>query len=163
LVADADLALLGDVDLDELHHAGRELVGLEDLVDLVLGLLPHALDAKLGLVDHAADPLTRGPVLDLERRQVDLAEVERVELALVQLGPFLEVRLDGPALQHERDGLATEQFPELLVARLADAGDLLALVRTELADPLAALLLEERIVDATAEDLDVDDRPLHPG
>src|SRR5690606_21293367 len=38
-----------------------------------------------------------------------------------------------------------------------------ALVRTELADPLAALLLEERIVDATAEDLDVDDRPLHPG
>jgi hypothetical protein len=50
LVADADLALLGDVDLHQLHHAGRQLVGLEDLVDLLLGPLAHALDPRLRLV-----------------------------------------------------------------------------------------------------------------
>src|SRR5690606_28768730 len=43
----------------------------------------------------------------------------------------------------------------------ADAADLLALEAAELADALTALLLEERIIDATAEHLNVDDRAFH--
>src|SRR5690606_9240407 len=162
LVADADLPLLGDVHLHELHNAGRELVGLEDLVDLLFRLLPNAIDAALGLIDHAADLLARRAILDLERGKVDLAEVQSLDLALGQLGPLFEIRLHRATLQHEGDGLALEQLLELLVPGLGDATDLLALVRAELADPFAALLLEERVVVAPAEDLDVDDRPFHP-
>src|SRR5690606_32350561 len=67
LVADADLALLGDVDLHELHHAGRQLVRLEDLVDLLLGTRAHLLDAGLRLGDDTPDALVRVLVLHLER------------------------------------------------------------------------------------------------
>src|SRR5690606_26392405 len=162
LVADADLALLGDVDLDELDHARRELVRLEDLVDLVLDLLADTLDPPLRLIDDETDPLTRIPLLDLERRQIDLGEVDLRQDLVGQAGPLLEVRLDGPALQHQGDRLAAEQLEELLVPRLADPRDLLALVPPELADARAALLLQERIIDPAAEDLDVDDRALHP-
>ena len=38
LVANRDLPLLCQVHLDQLNHAGRQLVGLQDLVDLILGL-----------------------------------------------------------------------------------------------------------------------------
>ena len=60
LVADLELALHGDVDLDLLDDAGRQLVaGREQLDALVVELLEH-LDLRLGLVDQHADPLAHG-------------------------------------------------------------------------------------------------------
>ena len=44
LVADRELSLLGDVDLGQLHDAGRELVTDLDLVLLVLELFFDAVD-----------------------------------------------------------------------------------------------------------------------
>ena len=60
LVADLQLALHGDVDLDLLDHARRQLVaGREQLDPLVVELLEH-LDLRLRLVDQQADPLAHG-------------------------------------------------------------------------------------------------------
>ena len=82
LVAHRDLALLGEIDLHELDHARRQLVGLQDLVDPLLRLL---LDARLLVIrrlDDLADPLVHLLVLDAERLQV-----ERGDLHLAQQRP----------------------------------------------------------------------------
>ena len=59
LVADRDLALLGQVDLHELDHARRQLVRLEDPVDPLFRLLLDARLLVVGGVDDRADALVR--------------------------------------------------------------------------------------------------------
>ena len=56
LVADRDLALLGQIDLHELNHARRQLIGLENPVDPLLRLL---LDARLLFVRRIDDRRAR--------------------------------------------------------------------------------------------------------
>ena len=64
------------------------------------------------------------------------------------------------ALERERDRLPVEQLAELAVAHFVDADLLLALEPAHFTDPLAAILLDDLILDAR-EDLDVDDDAFH--
>ena len=87
LVADRQLALHGDVDLDHLDDAGRELVALLHLADLLVGDLAQNVD------------LARGHLLDL----IDLLVDARI---LVGVADALEVaggdELDGVAVEDRR-------------------------------------------------------------
>ena len=132
LVADRQLPLDGQVDLDQLDHAGRQLVALGQLGDLVrvLGLdgvdvlLAHPgqlLDLLLGLAV-ALDHLDLGPVLvgDLgQHLDRDLLALGQEHLALV---------VD----QARRGGLADQELLHLRVVGLGDDLDLVLLVAVEL-------------------------------
>ena len=74
LVADRDLALLGEVDLHQLDHARRQFVGLQDAVDALFRLLLDAWPsprwpASMIVRMRSFDLL----VLDAERLEVDRA------------------------------------------------------------------------------------------
>ena len=97
LVADRQLALHGDVDLDHLDDAGRELVALLHLADLLVGDLAQHID------------LARGHLLDLVDLLVDAG-------ILVGVADALEV-----AGGDELDGVAVEDVAlveQLLVGAL---------------------------------------------
>ena len=52
LVADLELALDGDVDLHHLDDAGRKLVALAELVDLLLEEQLHGVDLVVDLIEN---------------------------------------------------------------------------------------------------------------
>src|SRR2546425_8983445 len=64
-------------------------------------------------------------------------------------------------LEHQPGFLVREQVAQLGEHRLGDAGLFLRLEPAYFADPLAAILLDDLVLDA-GEDLDVDDHALHP-
>ena len=85
LVADANLTLLGDVDLGHLHDARRKLVADRDVEFLAaefavyLFRLAHIVGDQL--THHLVDALVVGPVGDIDRLVVDACEVDIVECA----------------------------------------------------------------------------------
>ena len=85
LVADRQLALHGDVDLDHLDDAGRELVALLHLADLLVGDLAQNID------------LARGHLLDLIDLLVDAGILVGVADALEVTGAD---ELDGVAVEN---------------------------------------------------------------
>ena len=113
------------------------------------------------LVHHPADALAGVLVDHLERRQVELVEVDVVDLLLGELGALVEDGLHRALLEHQRHRLALQDLPKLLVAGFGDALDLLPLQGAERADLGAVLLLQERVVHPPGEDLHVDDRAAH--
>ena len=163
LVADRELALHGDVDLDHLDDAGRELVALLHLADLLVGDLAQNID------------LTRGHLLDL----VDLLVHARI---LVGVTDTLQVagrdQLDGVAVEDVALGeqllvgalvvqvgqnfLAAENRFETLQALVGENADLVGEVALELLDLLRLDLLGALVLLLTlaGEDADVDDRAL---
>src|SRR5439155_11619 len=147
LVAHGDLALLGDVHLHELDHARGELVRLQDLVDLVLGLLLDLGALRLRGVQHGAEPLVHLLVRHAQGLQVHVGEIDSVELWLGELRPGREVLFDGAGFEHQPDFLAGEQVAQLGEHRLGDAGLLLRLQPAHLADPLAPVLLDHLVPD----------------
>ncbi|HYS09392.1 MAG TPA: hypothetical protein VEP66_11635, partial [Myxococcales bacterium] len=80
LVAHRDLPLLGNVDLHQLDDAGRQLVGLEDLVDLILRLLLDLGALGAGGVEYGTDFLVHRLVGDAQRLQIDVGKVNLAEL-----------------------------------------------------------------------------------
>ena len=76
LVADTQLALHGDVDLDHLDDARRELVALLQVFAPLFGFLLQDADAVLGALDEHADRLAR---LFLDRQRQQLAAGEAVD------------------------------------------------------------------------------------
>ena len=71
LVADRDLSLLGQIHLDELDDARRQLVGLENAIDALLGLLLELRLLVVRRVDDLTHALVDALVLDAERLEVD--------------------------------------------------------------------------------------------
>ena len=74
LVAHRNLALLGEIHLHELDHARRKLIGLQDPVDALFGLL---FDPRLLFVrgfDDFANALVHPLVLDAERLEIERRE-----------------------------------------------------------------------------------------
>ena len=69
LVADTELALHGDVNLDHLDDARRKLVTLLQVFTTLLGFLLQHADAVLGALDEHADRLAR-LFLDRQRQQL---------------------------------------------------------------------------------------------
>src|SRR5262245_5872168 len=166
LVADRELALHRDEDLDHLDDAGGELVPLLEGRDLLVVELLEDLDALLRPLLDAAH---LGELLLVRRR--DLAAVEvfggdlrhdraRQDRALVE-----DELLGLLGLERSREGLALEELDEPLPVLLAEDADLVLEV---LVHPLDVGVLDlERagvLLDAlAAEDLDVDDRAFDPG
>src|SRR6185312_8810227 len=160
LVAHLQLALHGDVDLDQLDDAGRQLVALLEEPDALLVDPVQDLDVRVRLlVDdlHGVDqpPLVEGQAEDLLPGE-PLEHGERDRLAR------LEQLLAGARLDGARDLLADQQVADLLVALLGENPHLVLDVLFEAADLVELDLLGPHVLlDALAgEDLDVDDRAL---
>ncbi len=163
LVADGELALHGDVDLDQLDDARRQLVALLQLGDLLVGDLAQHFD------------LARGHLLDL----VDLLVDARI---LVVVADALEVlgrdALDGLAIENRSLGqqalvgalvvqvgqhfLAAQNAFETLQALVGENADFVAEVLFELGDVLGFDLLGALVLllALAAEDAHVDHRAL---
>ena len=160
LVAHRDLALLGQVHLHQLDDARGQFVRLQDAVDALLGLL---LDLRLhfvGRVDDLADLVVRLLVADAERLEVERGQAQVGEQLLGEPGALGDRLFHCAALQRQFDDLADEDLPDLLVAHVVDAHLLLALEPADVANPLAAVLLDHLVLDAR-EDLAVDDHAFH--
>ena len=113
LVADRDLALLGQVDLHQLDDARRQLVRLQNAVDALFRLLLDAcafssLAASMIVADSARSMLL---VLDAERLEVERRELEVARaVPRVSLVPAGIASSTVPALERERDRLPFEQL-----------------------------------------------------
>jgi len=108
LVADGDLPLLGDVHLHQLDDARRQLVRLENLVDLIFRLLLDLGALRAGRVEHRPHLFVHRLVRDAQRLEVDVDEVDLTELLPAELGPGRQKLLDRPRLQHQADFLIRE-------------------------------------------------------
>ena len=87
LVSDRELALHGDVDLDGLDDAGRELVALLQGVDFLLEDGLEGLDLPAGFALDVLDPLVAF-LVGFELELADIGEVDLVQEALGELLPF---------------------------------------------------------------------------
>ena len=79
-----------------------------------------------------------------------------------ELGARRDRLLDRAGLERERHRLALEQLDQLAVAHFVHANLLVGLEPADFADALAAVLLDDLVVDAR-EDLHVDDHAFHSG
>src|SRR5213594_1103628 len=160
LVADLELALDGDEDLDHLDDAGRELVPALQPLDL---LVEDHLD-EVDLLLHPLDQ-PRELVLDALVADLDVAPVVRGDLREDlgrDLDALLEQDLASVVGETRRRHLALEQLEHLLAGALPDDPDLVLLVLPELGD--LVLLDGTRplvLLDAfSREHAGVDDRAL---
>ena len=154
LVADLELALDGDVDLDHLDHARRQLVALAQAIDLVAEVLFTQRDDLLELAD-----LLRDVVGALDGQLGQVLAGNRLDGLLVDGGTLLEEDLAlvvdelarRDAAEDELLDLPVERVPEdldLLVADLLEASALVIL------DVLRALVL---LGSLAGEDASLDD------
>ena len=161
LVADRDLSLFTQVHLHQLDHAGRQLVGLEDLVDLILGLLFHPGPLPRRGVDRRPDPVVGAAIRKPQRLEIDLGEVDaRPAGPAVSVVPAGRNSSTVPALSISATEFPASSARELVEHHLVDPVLLLVLDPAHFADPLAPVLLDDLVFDP-AEDLDVDDGALH--
>src|SRR6202521_4217098 len=162
LVADLQLALHGDVDLDQLDDPGRQLVALLQQADALLVDAVEHLDVRVGL---AVDDLHRveQPLL-VDRQAHDLLSRQPLEDRLGDRRAGLEQLLAGARLDRGGDLLAVQQVADLLVALLGQDPHLVLDVLLQPGDLLLLDVLRPLVLlDALArEDLDVDDRALDP-
>ena len=148
LVSNRDLALLRQVNFHQLNHPWRQLVRLEDLVDLVLRFL---LDSRTLGISHSKgglDALVHALGGHPKRLNIHSREIDLVQLGLVQLSAFGDVFLNRSLLEHYGDFLAVQQLTNLLEKRSADTGLLFVLQRANFANPLPSILLDNLIFDA---------------
>src|ERR1700716_1238390 len=148
LVTDRDFALLGHVNLHELNDARRQLVRLQHAVDSLLRLLLELGLLLVGQVDDGADALVHLLVFDSERLEVQTRDFELAEHLSTQLGAGGNRFLDRTRLERERHALTLEQIHQLGVTDFVDADLLLALESPDLTDSLAAILLDDLVLDA---------------
>ena len=157
LVADAELALHGDVDLDHLDDARGKLVTLLQVFTALFGLLLQNADAVLGALDEHAHRLARF-FFDRQREQLAAGEaVHDVAIGGLALADehVAGLEVDHVALQL----LIAEHVGDLLVAGVGDDADLILDVAVHPLDlALFDRLRAHVLVDALArEDLHVDD------
>src|SRR5450631_69629 len=162
LVAHRQLSLDGDVDLDHLNDAGRKLVALGQLRDLVLVERVDGLELLFELQGDLLNAvLTALAALDLHLRPV--AHRNFVEENAVDLLPLGAEDLALVVDQANRCRLAEHHLPHTSVVGLGDDAGLVALVGEQflfllLFDLLAALVL---LGAFAREDLGADDDALH--
>src|SRR5262245_40463990 len=146
LVADGELALDREVDLDELDHAGRQLVALGELRDLLRVLRLDVEDVFLALGGELLELLFDLAVAAVELDLVPVAVrglVEHLERDLLALGQKdLALVVD----EARRRRLTDQELAHLVVVGLRDDLHLVALVEHEelffgVLDRLRALVL----------------------
>src|SRR5436305_3151944 len=122
LVADTQLALHGDVNLDHLDDTRRELVALLEVFATLLGFLLQHADAVLGALDEHADRLAR-LFIDRQRQQLAAGQAsDRFARGGLTLADerLARAEVDHVALQL----LVAEDVADTLVARVGDDADL---------------------------------------
>ena len=161
-VADRDFALLGQIHLDQLDHARRELIGLQNAVDALFGALFDTGLLFVRGVDDLAHPIVGLLAFDAERLEVERGETQPVQAVAREGGAGGDRLFHRTGLEGQRDGLAGQQCGQFHVAHFVDADLLLALESTHVTDALTTILFHDLIFDAR-EDLHVDDHALHTG
>src|SRR5437588_9487470 len=163
LVADTELALHGDVNLDHLDDTRRELVALLEVFATLLGFLLQHANAVLGPFNENAARLAR---LFIDRQRQQLAPREAADrfarrcLALAD-ERFARAEVDHVALQL----LVAEDVADTLVARIGDDADFVLDVAVHpldlgLFDRLGAKVFLHALA---REDLHIDDRAFNAG
>ena len=166
LVADRQLALHGDVGLDQLDDAGRQLVAAADLLLLLLEQLADDLDLALGALLEVAQVVLQRRVVAAELEPDDVLVGQALEHLGGQLGPLAEDLLAAVLVVQvgaQRLALQHRDHPLLhLVVKDADLvlQVLLHHVELVLLDRLGALVLLDPLA---GEDLHADDDPLDAG
>src|SRR3954469_2634008 len=160
LVAHLELALHGDVDLDQLDDAGGKLVALLQQPDALLVDPVQDLDVRVGLLVDDLHGVDQPPLV--ERQAEDLLPGAPLEHGQRDRLARLEQLLAGARLDGGRRLLADQQVAHLLVALLGENPHLVLDVLLQPADLVELDLLGPHVLlDALAgEDLDVDDRAL---
>src|SRR6185437_2499556 len=166
LVADGKLALHGDVDLDHLDHARRELVALGELLSLVAANVLDGLDLARGHLLDFVNLLVDARVLVGEARALEVAGRQLLDRGPIQLAPLGEELLVGLlVVQVLGEDLAAKNGEQALRALVVEDADFVVAV---LFEPILLLGLDGLragvLVGALAgEDLDPDDRALDAG
>src|SRR6185369_8560388 len=148
LVADGDLSLLRHVNLHELNDARRQLVRLQHTVDSLLRLLLELGLLFVGQIDDGADALVHLLVFHTESLEIERAELHLTQHGRGELRARRNSFLDGSRLERKRNRLTIEQVQQLHVTHFVDANFLFALESADLANTLAAILLDDLVFDA---------------
>src|ERR1035437_7627727 len=163
LVAHAQLALHGDVDLHQLDHAGRQLIALAQLGDLLIGdLLQHGDLARRHLFDFV-DLLVEPRILAGQAHALQIARLHLLDELARQLRVLAEQALVGLlVVQVGQQLLAFQQNAQAFGALIRQDADFvlqIALQTLDLGflDQLRPLVL---LLPLAGEDLAIDDGAL---
>ncbi len=163
LVADRELALHGDVDLDHLDDAGRELVALLHLADLLVGDLAENIDLARGHLLDLVDLLVDAGVLVGVADALEVAGADQLDGVAVEDVALVEELLVGAlVVKVDLNFLAAEDGFETLEALVGENTNLIGEVALELLDLLLLDLLGALVLllALAGEDADVDDGAL---
>src|SRR6267378_4056010 len=163
LVADGELALHGDVGLDELDDARGQLVALLELVLALLGDLAEHVDLARGHLLDFFDLLDEQRVLFVELQALEVPRRDFLNDLARQLDALGQQALVGLlVVQVGLENLAAEKIREALEALIREDADFVGEVLLQLEDlrgfnGLVALILFSALA---GEDLDVHDGAL---
>src|SRR4029077_1673314 len=163
LVADGELALHGDVSLDQLDDPGGQLVALFELVLALLGDLAEHVDLPRGHLLDFFDLLDEQRVLFVELQALEVARGDFLDDLAGQLDALGQQALVGLlVVQVGLENLAAEQIREALEALIGEDADFVGEVLFELEDlsgfnGLVAFVLFSALA---GENFDVDDGAL---
>src|SRR5215210_3993467 len=159
LVADLELALHRDVDLDQLDDARRQLVALLQETDALLVDPVQHLDVGVRLLVDDLHGVDEPPLVD--RQTEDLLAGQPLQGRLLDRITGLEQLLARTRLDRSRHLLPHQVVADLLVALLGEDSHLVLDVLLKPGDLVRLDLLGAHVLlDTLArEDLDVDDRP----
>src|SRR5713226_2841159 len=162
-VADGELALHGDVDLDQLDDAWRQLVALPELLLALLGDLTQHVDLTRGHLLHFLDLLDEQGVFFVELQALEVARGDLFDDLARQLDALGQQAFVGLLIvQVGLENLAAEKIVEALEALIREDADFVSEVLLQLEDlrgfdGLVALVLFPAFA---GEDLDVHDGAL---
>ena len=163
LVADRELALHGDVDLDHLDDAGREFVALLHLADLLVGDLAQNIDLARGHLFDLIDLLVDAGVLVSVADALEVTSADELDGVAVEDVALVEQLLVGAlVVQVGENFLRAQDAFEALETLVGENADLVGEVTLELLDLLLLDLLGALVLLLTlaGEDANVDHRAL---
>src|ERR1017187_1769857 len=163
LVAHAQLALHGDVDLHQLDHAGRQLIALAQLGDLLIGdLLQHGDLARRHLFDFVA-LLVEPRILAGQAHALQIARLHLLDELARQLRVLAEQALVGLlVVQVGQQLLAFQQNAQAFGALVREDTDFVLQIALQTLDLgfLDQLRPPDLLLPLAGEDLAIDDGAL---
>src|SRR6267143_3470262 len=162
-VADGELALHGDIDLDQLDDARRQFVALLELILALLGDLAEHIDLPRGHFFNFLDFLDEQRILFVELQALEVARRDFFDNLARQLGALAQQALVGLlVVQVSLKNLAAEEVVEPLEALIREDANFVGEVFLQLEnlrgfDGLVALVFFSALA---GEDLDVHDGAL---
>ena len=134
LVADLDLSLDSDVDLDQLDDARRKLVALAKTVNLVLEALANAIFFLADIVHQSPNLLLHSFII-LNGDLFELLKGDAVKVRLSEVLPATHEFLTGPVVKNlVRSLVAAQNSNQLPMCRLTQHSDLAVAVTLDVDD-----------------------------